>query len=102
MFRKLAISLAAAAMPIQANAAVIDTFDRPNDTTLGAAYTVQNGRFAISGNQAITRAAVSLATLNGVTANQAEIDVFLRGADAGSYVALSFGFDSALSYFVKV
>lgn len=92
----------AAMMAFPANAAVIDTFDRPDAPTLGPAYTVHAGGFAISGNRAIARSNAELATLNGVTSAAAGIDIALRGADAGSYVGLSFGFESPLSYFIKV
>ena len=96
-----AACLAALAAPAGA-ATVIDTFDRPNAATLGGNYTVENGAFAISGNAAVASQLVSLATYNGSSSAKAAIDVALRGADSGSYVALSFGYPSGSSYFVKV
>lgn len=100
--RILAGALAALLGSTAAQAAVVDNFDRPDATTLGPNYTVQNGSFRIQNNQAITTSFAALATYNGSSASAAGIDVSLRGADAGSYVALSFGFDTAQSYFVKV
>ena len=98
-------TLAIALLALSATAAqadVTDTFDRANAGTLGGAYTVQNGSFRINGNKADTTNFVSLATYNNSASDSASLDVSLRGFDSGSYVALSFGFDSANSYFVKV
>lgn len=85
-----------------AHAAVLDDFNRPNALTLGANYTVQESSFRIQNNRAETTNVISLATWNGSSANAAGIDVALRGSQAGSYVALSFGFGSAQSIFIKV
>jgi hypothetical protein len=97
------IMLAAAMLgTTAAQADVTDTFDRPNAPTIGSNYTVQNGNFRISNNKADTTNFVSLATYNDSISDWAYLDASLRGFDGGSYVALSFGFDSANSFFVKV
>jgi hypothetical protein len=102
----LLFAAAAFAIAAPASAATFnDDFNRPDGLGLGSDYTTHNGGFAISGDRAITNGIVSLATVNGSNATSATIDVALRGADAGSYVALSFGYDPADeddSYFVKV
>ncbi|NNM77177.1 PEPxxWA-CTERM sorting domain-containing protein [Sphingomonas sp. ID1715] len=85
-----------------AQADVTDHFNRADALTLGTNYTVQNGNLRIQNNRAITTNFVSLATYDNSISDSASIDVALRGIDAGSYVALSFGFDSANSYFIKV
>ncbi len=99
-------TLAAAILALSAATAVqadlTDDFNRPNAVTPGGAYTVQNGNIRIDNNRAITTSFVSLATYNNSSSDSALIDVALRGADAGSFVALSFGLDSAASYFIKV
>jgi hypothetical protein len=100
--KTLAIALLALTGANAAQAAVTDDFNRVNAPTLGANYTVQNGSFRISGNKADTTNFVSLATYNNSASDSASLDVSLRGFDSGSYVALSFGFDSPNSYFVKV
>lgn len=100
--KTMMMTLAALLGATGAQAAVTDDLNRPNALTLGNAYTVQNGSFRIDGNRAITTNFVSLATYDNSVSDSASLDVALRGQDAGSYVALSFGFDSANSYFVKV
>lgn len=100
---RIAIFAAAALLgTTAAQATVTDDFNRADALTIGDNYEVQNGNFRISGNKAITTNFVSLATYKNSTSDSASADVSLRGADAGSYVALSFGFGSANSYFVKV
>lgn len=69
MFKRMLFVIGAVAST-PSMAAVVDTFDRPNAPTLGPAYTVQDGNFAIASNQATTNSSVSLATLNGVTASR--------------------------------
>ncbi|HYZ49223.1 MAG TPA: PEPxxWA-CTERM sorting domain-containing protein, partial [Sphingomonas sp.] len=44
----------------------------------------------------------SLATYNNSDSVTAGLDASLRGIDSGSYVALSFGYDTGQSYFIKV
>lgn len=100
--KTLAAALLAITTATAAQAVVADNFNRADAPTLGANYTLQNGSFRINGNRVDTTNVVSLATYNGSASDSASIDVALRGADAGSYVALSFGFDSADSYFIKV
>lgn len=100
--RIVAAAIAALLCTTAAQAAVTDDFNRADALTLGGNYTVQNGNFRISGNKAITTNFVSLATYDGSTSDYASLDVSLRGADAGSYVALSFGYGSSDSYFIKV
>jgi hypothetical protein len=99
---KMMAALVALIGATAANADVTDNFNRPNALTLGGNYTVQNGNMRIEGNRAITTNFVSLVTYNDSVSDSALLDVALRGNDAGSYVALSFGFDSANSYFIKV
>lgn len=97
------ITLAAAMLgATAAQADVTDDFNRANAASLGANYSLQNGSFRINGNRAETTGFVSLATYNSSASDSAAIDVALRGADSGSYVALSFGYGSANSYFIKV
>lgn len=102
LMKILASAILAIASATAAQADVVDTFNRANALTPGDAYTVQNGNIRIDGNRAITTSVVSLATYNNSASDSAAIDVALRGADSGSYVALSFGFGSAASYFIKV
>lgn len=99
---KMMTALVALVGATAAHADVTDNFNRPNALTLGGNYTVQNGNMRIDGNRAITTNFVSLATYDNSVSDSALLDVALRGNDAGSYVALSFGFDSANSYFIKV
>lgn len=99
------IALAALAGLLSATAAqatVTDDFNRADALTIGDNYTVENGNFRISGNKAITTNFVSLATYANSTSVNAGLDASLRGADAGSFVALSFGYGTANSYFIKV
>lgn len=104
--KHLLLVIAAAVVATPGNAqSVTDDFNRSDAANLGGNYTVQNGNFAISGNRAITSSFASLATLNGSSSTSASVDAALRGRDAGSYVALSFGFDPAdqnTGYFIKV
>lgn len=100
---RLAIAAFAALLSTTAvQATVTDDFNRPDGLTIGDSYTVENGNFRISGNKAITTNFVSLATYNNSTSVNAGLDASLRGIDAGSYVALSFGYGTANSYFIKV
>ena len=97
------IMLAAAMLgATAAQADLTDDFNRANAPTLGSNYTVQNGDFRISNNKADTSSFVALATYDNSVSDWAYLDAALRGPDAGSYVALSFGFDSTNSYFIKV
>ena len=100
--KTLTAALLALSTATAAQADVTDNFNRANALTPGSAYTIENGNVRIDGNRAITTNFVSLATYNNSASDSASLDVALRGFDAGSYVALSFGFDSADSYFVKV
>jgi hypothetical protein len=100
--KTLAAALVALASASAAQAEITDDFNRANALNPGNAYTIQNGNIRIDGNRAITTNFVSLATYDNSKSDSALVDVALRGADAGSYVALSFGFDSAQSYFIKV
>ncbi|HEV2569812.1 PEPxxWA-CTERM sorting domain-containing protein [Sphingomonas sp.] len=101
--RTTRITLAAAMLgATAAQAQITDDFNRPNAQTIGSNYTVQNGNFRVNNNKAETTSFVSLATYNNSASDYAGVQASLRGFDAGSYVALSFGFDSANSYFVKV
>jgi hypothetical protein len=100
--RFLAAAILATTAATAARADVVDSFNRANALTPGDVYTVQNGNIRIDGNRAITTNVVSLATYNNSASDSAAIDVALRGAESGSYVALSFGFDSSASYFIKV
>ncbi|HEU4967577.1 PEPxxWA-CTERM sorting domain-containing protein [Sphingomonas sp.] len=100
--RILMTAAAALLCTTAANATVTDDFNRPDALTIGDNYDVQNGNFRISGNKAITTNFVSLATYSNSTSVNAGLDASLRGVDAGSYVALSFGYGTANSYFVKV
>jgi len=95
-------ALAALLSTTAANATVTDDFNRADALTIGDNYDIQNGNFRISGNQAITTNFVSLATYNNSTSANAGLDASLRGVDSGSYVALSFGYGTANSYFIKV
>jgi hypothetical protein len=95
-------ALAALLSTTAAHATVTDDFNRADALTIGDNYEVQNGNFRISGNQAITTNFVSLATYNNSTSTNAGLDASLRGVDSGSYVALSFGYGTANSYFIKV
>lgn len=95
-------ALAALLGATAAHAAVIDNFNRADAVTIGPNYTVQNGSFRISGNRAITTNFVSLATYNGSSSNTVGVDAGLRGFDPGSYVALTLGYGSANSYFIKI
>jgi hypothetical protein len=85
-----------------AEATVTDDFNRADALTIGDNYDVANGNFRINGNKVITTNFVSLATYKNSISDSASVDVSLRGTDPGSYVALSFGFGSADSYFIKV
>lgn len=99
------ILMAAAAALLGTGAAqanLVDDFNRADALTIGDNYTVQNGNFRISGNKAITTNFVSLATYNGSTSSNVGVDASLRGFDAGSYVALTLGYGSAHSYFIKI
>lgn len=100
--RLMMAALAALLCTTAANATVTDDFNRADALTIGDNYEVQNGNFRISGNQAITTNFVSLATYNNSTSANAGLDASLRGVDSGSYVALSFGYGTANSYFIKV
>lgn len=100
--RFLAGALAALLGSSAANAALADDFNRADALNPGPNYTIQNGNIRISGNRAITTNFVSLATYNGSSSNTVGVDAALRGADAGSYVALSFGYGTANSYFIKI
>lgn len=95
-------ALAALLATTAAHGAVIDDFNRADALTLGVNYTVQNGNFRISGNRAITTNFVSLATFDGSSSNNVGVDAALRGFDSGSYVALTLGYGSAHSYFIKI
>ena len=105
---KLALALTAgllAAAP--AHSALVDDFNRA-DGPAGANYTASdNGGISILNNQAVAGngssvAFVVLSTYNGSSSSTAGIDIALRGQDAGSYVALSLGFGTSNSYFIKV
>ena len=85
-----------------AQATVTDDFNRPDALTLGDNYDVQNGNMRISDNKAITTNFVSLVTRGDSNSANAGLDASLRGVDAGSYVALSFGYGTDHSYFIKV
>ncbi|WP_232328920.1 MULTISPECIES: PEPxxWA-CTERM sorting domain-containing protein [Sphingomonas] len=100
--RILMAAAAALLCTTAANATVTDDFNRPDALTIGDNYDVENGNFRISGSKAITTNFVSLATYSNSTSVSAGLDASLRGIDAGSYVALSFGYGTANSYFIKV
>jgi hypothetical protein len=85
-----------------AQASLVDDFNRADALTIGDSYTVQNGNFRISGNKATTTNFVSLATYNGSNSSTVGVDASLRGFDSGSYVALTLGYGSADSYFIKI
>src|SRR5690348_6444491 len=99
------ILMAAAAALLCTSAAqanLVDDFNRADALTIGGNYTVQNGNFRISGNKAITTNFVSLATYNGSSSSNVGVDASLRGFDSGSYVAVTLGYGSAHSYFIKI
>lgn len=95
-------ALAGALLTTSAHAAVVDDFNRADALNPGAAYTIQNGNIRINGNKAITTNFVSLATYNGSSSSTVGVDAALRGFDSGSYVALTLGYDTANSYFIKI
>jgi hypothetical protein len=101
MMIRFAFAAAALAAAIPAHAAVVDDFNRANSATLGANYTIQSGGLSILNNQAVGTS-ISLSTFNGSASTAAGIDVALRGADSGSYIALTLGYLSGTSYFIKV
>jgi hypothetical protein len=87
-----------------AQAGVLDNFDRPDAPTLGPNWTNQAGGQEILGNMARSLGGAqnsSLATYNGVTANDAFVDVHDGGSV--SYLAIVLGyFDLNNNYFIKV
>ena len=103
--RTMRIMMAAAAALLcttAAQASLVDDFNRADALTIGDSYTVQNGNLRISGNKAITTNFVSLATYNGSSSSNVGVDASLRGFDSGSYVAVTLGYGSSHSYFIKI
>jgi hypothetical protein len=88
-----------------AYAGVLDDFNRANAATLGANWTVQAGGGEIYNNtaRALNGSQFSnLLTYNGVSANNAFVDVFSVDSSL-AYIALDIGyFDANNNYFIKV
>ncbi|MHA6718473.1 PEPxxWA-CTERM sorting domain-containing protein [Sphingomonas sp. RS6] len=100
MFKTVLFAAALACACGTAHAQITDDFDRPIGANLGPNYT-SYGNVSILDGAAVSTF-TGLAVYNDQTATSASIDVALRGADSGSYVALSFGYPSADSFFIKV
>jgi hypothetical protein len=81
----------------------LDGFNRPDSTSLGAAWNERAPSIGVEANAATNpNATTALATYNGVHANQACADVFDNGVNV-EYVAIVLGYKNLQnSIFVKV
>ena len=88
-----------------ARAGVIDDFNRPNAPDLGLNWTIQYANAEIVDGMARALEGApnaALATFNGVTANNAFVDVYHIGSDT-TYLALVLGYeDVSNNYFIKI
>jgi hypothetical protein len=88
-----------------AHAGVLDDFNRPDSPTLGSNWTVQVGGAEIYNNTARALGGSqnpNLVTFNGVSANNAFVDVYAVGSGT-TYIALDLAFlDANNNYFIKV
>lgn len=88
-----------------AYADVLDNFNRPDSPTLGPSWTVQHGGAEIYNNTARalgSSQAYNLVTYNGISANNAFVDVYSTDASL-AYIALDLAYlDVNNNYFIKV
>jgi hypothetical protein len=103
---KLRLALFFALAAVSMRAAVVfqtlDTFNRPNATTLGSSWIQQVGTDQILNNQATALTNLSLATYNGLSSNNAAVSVFDNGTGT-QYIALVLDYaDANDNFFVKV